>query len=280
MLFIRNKTDSAFIKLVKNESGFKQLRLKAYTMSQVQTQFFLKDSAVKSFGKRTTYLVTTDQLIGLAAKPWSRQRPVDEARVAEIADGIATEKDVTGVLAMAWHPTENLVVYDGQHRWKALVTTRVPVRVFVEILWDVSEEEIIHAFKQVNNCMPVSELYTSVSPVEVRQDIELYVRELCETYPEFVSSKKPNRPNFNRDLLTDELFRLWNTEFQQKQSIARMVYELEKLNNDYEQDECSVPKTIARKHPKIFEKCAKHKFWLFAETGHINVNHLASKLPL
>ena len=249
-------------------------------MSQVQTQFFLKDATVKTFGKKTTYLVTTEKLIGLAAKPWSRQRPVDEARVAEIAAGIEAEKDVSGIILMAWHPAESLIVYDGQHRWKALVTTKTPVQVFVEILWDVTEDEIIHAFKQVNNSMPVSELYTNVSSSEVREVIEFYVRELCETYKDFVSTKKPNRPNFNRDLLTDELFRIWNNEFQQKVSIHRMVSELETLNNEYDSNECSVPRTIARKHPKIFEKCAKHKFWLFAESGHINVDHLATKLSV
>ena len=151
-------------------------------MSAAIFQHYLKDFAVKTRGKRTTYLIPLTHLRGLEASKWSRQRPADDARVEEIRIGIAAAGDVTGVLCMAWHPTEKMIVYDGQHRWKALLSIDHPdLRVFVEVLWDATEEEIIAAVKTVNACVPVCELYLAPDGKDVRPDLHALITRIWGT---------------------------------------------------------------------------------------------------
>jgi len=245
-------------------------------MSAVLFQHYLKDHTVKTCGKRTTYLIPLDKLRGLEANKWSRQRPADEARVLEIRTGIETAGDVTGVLCMAWHPVEKMIVYDGQHRWQALLSIQNPdIRVFLEVLWDATEEEIVAAFKTVNACVPVSELYIAAEARDVRPEINELVLRICKQFPEFVSTAaKPNRPQFNRDALSQELYEIWSTTFDKERTIADIGKGLVLMNRTYHEDPASVPRLAARKHPRILDKCNAHRFWLFAESGHINRKHL------
>lgn len=249
-------------------------------MSAAIFQHYLKEFTVKTCGKRTTYLVPLTHLRGLEASKWSRQRPADDARVEEIRAGIESTGDVTGVLCMAWHPTEKMIVYDGQHRWKALLSIdRSDLRVFVEVLWDAAEEEIIAAFKTVNACVPVSELYFAPDARDVRPDIHELITRICQKFPDFVSTAaKPNRPQFNRDALAQEIYELWSDTFAKEQTVASIEKGLVTLNRTYHEDLGSYPRLASRKHPRIAEKCEKHRFWLFAESGHINRKHLAELL--
>jgi hypothetical protein len=251
-------------------------------MSSVLFQHFLKDFEKKTAGKRTTYLIPIEKLRGLGACNWSRQRPADEARVLEIRRGIEASGDVSGILCMAWHPTEKLIVYDGQHRWKALLSIESSnIKVFVEILWDSTEDEIVAAFKTVNACVPVSELYLSAEATDVRPEINDIIVRICKNFPEFVSTAaKPNRPQFNRDVLAQELYEIWSDTFEKQQSIRAIEKGLMTLNRKYHEDPLSYPRTIVRKNPRIYEKCDKHRFWLFAESGHINRNHLVAMMSI
>lgn len=249
-------------------------------MTQVICQAFLKNWTTKTCGKRTTYLVDLDTLRNLGANKWSMQRPADDARVTEIRAGIAGAGDVGGILCMAWHPAEKLVVYDGQHRWKALLGIETSdIKVFVEVMWDATEEEIVAAFKTANACVPVSELYLDAEAKDVRPEIADLVVRICNKFRDFVSTvKKPNRPQFNRDGLTDELYDIWSTTFEKKRTIAEIGTALAKMNQKYHEDPLSSPRTLTKKNPRIVEKCEKHRFWLFAESGHINRDHLRAIL--
>jgi hypothetical protein len=243
-------------------------------------QAFLKNFAKKTSGTRTTYLVNLETLRNVGAKKWSLQRPADEARVAEIRSGIETCGDVSGILCMAWHPKENLIVYDGQHRWQALLgIDNTEIQVFVEIMWDCTEDAIVAAFKTANACVPVSELYLCQEAKDVRPDIGEVVTKLCQKFPDFVSTaKKPNRPQFNRDVLTQELYEIWSDTFEKEKTISEIYTGLGALNRKYHADPVSYPRTVVKKFPRIVEKCEKHGFWLFAESGHINRDHLRAVL--
>lgn len=243
-------------------------------------QHYLKDDAVKTCGKRTTYLVPLDKLRGLGASKWSMQRPADDARVLEIRTGIETAGDVTGVLCMAWHPIEKMIVYDGQHRWQALLSIQnSDIRVFVEVLWDATEEEIVAAFKTVNACVPVSELYLCPEAKDVRPEIKDLVTRINTQFPAFASpAKNPHRPHFNIHNLEQELYEIWSTTFDRKRTIADIGRGLVALNRRYQDDLTSCPRAVAKNHSKIIEKCEKYKFWLFAESGHINRDHLRAVL--
>lgn len=255
-------------------------------MAESIYKYTLENYKIKVCGKRSTYLVPLQLLGMIGAKPWSRQRPVDEERVAAIGADIEESKDVSGIISLAWHPSENLVVYDGQHRWTALkhihhINKELDIRVFIEIIWEATEADIVKAFKTINQSVSVAELYLdpAADTEYVKVEIQEFVAMTAKQFSDFVSiSNKPNRPNFNRDLLTNELYKIWSDILEKKVPFNDIVVAIMKVNKEYHANPLSSPRTAVKKNMKTYEKCEKANFWLFAETGHINVDHLKAKL--
>jgi hypothetical protein len=260
-------------------------------MSQSLIQRTLEDHKVRTTPHRSTYILPLFILKDLGITRWSRQRPPAPERVEEIATWIREHQDVVGTISLAWHPTERLVCYDGQHRLDALfqqVETQacasqthpspMDMTVLVEIMWDTTELAIMAAFQTINRAVPVSELYTDPHDVvhSIKGEIADYVAGLAITYKPFLStSAKPTRPNFNRDVLSDELFHLWRYDLQEAVPFQRIIGALTRLNEMYDTEEWSVPrlKTV-KKYPGIHKKCSAHKFWIFAETGKVPLDSL------
>ena len=249
------------------------------TMSQSLVQRTLEDHKVRQTPHRSTYILPIFILKELGITRWSRQRPPAPERVEEIAAWIREHQDVVGTISLAWHPMERLVCYDGQHRFHALSQQEnVDITVLVEIMWDTTELAIMAAFQTINRAVPVSELYTDQQDAlhVIKGEISDYVAGLATTYKAFLStSAKPCRPNFNRDQLTEDLFHMWRDEFEEAVPFHKIVEALTRLNKSYDEDEDSIPKERTRKKfPAMYKKCSAHKFWLFAETGHLVVEDL------
>jgi len=264
-------------------------------MSQSLIQRTLEDHKVRQTPHRITYVLPLFILKELGITRWSRQRPPAPERVKEIAAWIREHQDVVGTISLAWHPTERLVCYDGQHRLDALfqqVETQacasqthpspMEMTVLVEIMWDTTEMTIMAAFQTINRAVPVSELYTDPHDVvhSIKGEIADYVAGLAITYKPFLStSAKPCRPNFNRDRLTEDLFHMWRDDLQEAVPFQRIIGALTRLNEMYDTEEWSVPrlKTV-KKYPGIHKKCSAHKFWIFAEYGRLPVEELKRRL--
>jgi hypothetical protein len=248
------------------------------TMSQSLVQRTLEDHKVRQTPHRSTYILPIFILKELGITRWSRQRPPAPERVEEIAAWIREHQDVVGTISLAWHPTERLVCYDGQHRFHALSQQEnVDITVLVEIMWDTTELAIMAAFQTINRAVPVSELYTDPHDVlhSIKGEISDYVAGLATTYKPFLStSAKPTRPNFNRDILSEELFHLWRDDLQEVVPFQRIIGALTQLNETYDKVEHSLPRLKTRKFPGIHKKCSAHKFWLFAETGKVPLDSL------
>ena len=248
-------------------------------MSQSLLQRTLEDHKVRQTPTRATYILPIFILKELGISRWSRQRPPAPERVEEIATWIREHQDVVGSISLAWHPTERLVCYDGQHRLQALFQQEnVDMMVLTEIMWDTTELAIVEAFRTINRAVPVSELYTDPQDVlhSIKGEISDYVTGLATTYKPFLStSAKPCRPNFNRDVLSDELFHLWRYDLQEAVPFQRIITGLTQLNKTYDEDMESIPRTrTVKKFPAIYKKCSAHKFWLFAEVGRLVVDDL------
>ena len=248
-------------------------------MSQSLLQNAISEYSVRTTPTRITYSIPLFILKELGISRWSRQRPPAPERVEEIAAWIHENSDVIGTISLAWHPTERLVCYDGQHRLQALFQQEnMEMTALVEIMWDTTELAIMAAFKTINRAVPVSELYTDPHDVlhSVKGEISDYVAGLATTYKPFLStSAKPCRPNFNRDRLSEELFHLWRDDLQEAVPFQRIVAALTRLNETYDEDEDSIPKErTLKKFPAIHKKCSAHKFWLFAEVGRLVVEDL------
>ena len=259
-------------------------------MSQSLLQRTLEDYKVRQTATRITYVLPLFVLKELGITRWSRQRPPAPERVEEIAAWIREHNDVVGIISLAWHPTERLVCYDGQHRLQALCgdtsrphtplprsEIREDMTVLVEIMWDATELSIVEAFRTINRAVPVSELYTDPHDVlhSVKGEISDYVTSLATTYKPFLStSAKPCRPNFNRDALGEALYHLWRDELQEAVPFQRIITGLTRLNESYDKDEHSIPRLRTHKFPAIHKKCSAHQFWLFAETGRVPLEGL------
>lgn len=259
-------------------------------MSQSLLQRTLEDHKIRQTPTRATYVLPLFILKELGITRWSRQRPPSPERVEEIAIWICEHQDVVGVISLAWHPTERLVCYDGQHRFQALIQqvethacasqthpSPMDMTVLVEIMWDTTELAIMAAFQTINRAVPVSELYTDPHDVlhSVKGEIADYVTGLATTYKPFLStSAKPCRPNFNRDALGEALYHLWRDELHEAVPFQRIIAGLTRLNEMYDKDEHSVPRIRTAKFHGIHKKCSAHQFWLMAETGHLPVDGL------
>ena len=257
--------------------------LRVPTMSQSLLQRTLEEYKVRQTPYRSSYVLSALILKELGITRWSRQRPPAPERVEEIAAWIREHQDVVGTISLAWHPTERLVCYDGQHRLDALFKQEhVDMTVLVEIMWDTTELAIMAAFQTINRAVPVSELYTDPHDAihSIKGEISDYVTTLATTYKPFLSaSAKPTRPNFNRDVLSDELFHLWRHDLQEAVPFQRIIGALTRLNEMYDTEEHSLPrlKTV-KKYPGIHKKCSAHKFWIFAEYGRLPVEELKRRL--
>ncbi len=276
---------------IKIDPSLALLRSQRHRMSQSLLQRTLEEYKIRQTPHRSSYVLSAFILKELGITRWSRQRPPAQERVEEITAWIREHQDVVGTISLAWHPTERLVCYDGQHRLHALFqqvetqacasqthTSPMDITALVDIMWDTTELAIMAAFQTINRAVPVSELYTDPQDTlhSIKGEISDYVASLATTYKPFLStSAKPCRPNFNRDGLTESLFSLWRDDLQEAVPFQRIIGALTRLNKTYDEDEDSIPKErTLKKFPAIHRKCSAHKFWLFAETGRLCVDDL------
>jgi len=142
---------------------------------------------------------------------WRRNRPPDMIRVNEIAADISSRGMCDGELSIAIHPSLGCVCYDGSHRLEAsrICFPRNGLRVRIWIVTD--ESEIEKEFIRINRGVPVPELYFSNEETDIFLKIclETFIREKIlndSRIREHIStSRNPKRPNFNKDVLMEQL---------------------------------------------------------------------------
>ena len=197
----------------------------------------------------------------LDVKQWKFNRPPDLSRLDEKRSWMAEFKRMDGLLNLAYISGEGLVCFEGNHRRLAL--DGLDIIVLVDILWDVSDEIVVHEFRRLNKSICVPNLYVSENHHAVRESVEKAVREFRKKYPSMEStSGRPQRPNFNRDKLTDELFRAHK---ELGISIEDLMLKLNSLNETLKLSDKS------KLSDSIKQKCEKSGLWLFAWTSTINI---------
>ena len=155
------------------------------------------------------YLVRGNELYS-ATSIWKYNRPVNVSRVYEIEKTIETGTYVDNIIYIAELVNEDksvsYVCYDGNHRREAHRNS--PDFVLVNVLFNSSDEEIKNRFYVLNQSNPVPELYLENGDNQSLRDIvEDCVERIITRFPKNVStSRRPQRPNFNRDHLIDELY--------------------------------------------------------------------------
>lgn len=224
-------------------------------------QEFLKPYRVLS---TNIYAIPPETFQKLDIKTWKYNRPPTESRISEIREWNIQFNRMDGVLNLAYIPGEGLVCFEGNHRRLAL--RDLPITVFADILWDVNDEIVMHEFRRINKSVSVPELYVVETQHNLKCEIENYVSDFRKKYKSHeVTTANPQRPNFNRDGLTDQITRL------QKETgltINELAVKLETLN------EKNKAGSRTNMSAKLIEKCSKSGLWLFASSTVISSKDL------
>lgn len=221
-------------------------------------QAFLKPFAIE--GVSSMYLVPPHEFSELPIRRWKFNRPADETRVQEIREWIMKSNRVDGIIYLACVDHE-LVCYDSNHRREAIRGLHGIDNIFVHVLWNVTDDDVKGEFIRLNKAVSVPELYV-VEDYHVQLDeLRKMVDDFCTAYPSMrVSSKHPQRPNFTRDMVTDEFYRVMK---EQKISVSELVEYIAKRNQELSMNDKS------KLRERVIQKCEQSGLWLFAWSSKI-----------
>ena len=210
------------------------------------------------------YAIPMEKYKTLDVKQWKFNRPPDMTRIPEIRDWMSQFRRMDVVLNLAYISGEGLVCFEGNHRRLALEGLDIPV--LVDIVWDATDETINHEFRRLNKAVSVPDLYVADTPATLRVELEDAVADFRKKYSSMESnSGRPQRPNYNRDKLTDEFTRLHKELVIPVEELMTRMY---RLNDVYS------TKDKSKLTDKIRQKCEASGLWLFAWSSSISAKDL------
>ena len=215
-------------------------------------------------GSHHVYWVPIKLFNELPITLWKFNRPPDKDRVEEIREYMKTSKRADGLIYLACINNQ-LVCYESNHRREALKEGMPDdmAQILVDVLWDATDDIVKEEFFRLNRAVSVPELYMGNYVGEPADVVMAAVEAFCKKYQAMKSpSSRPQRPNFNRDVFTDEVIRLTKN---MRIPVAELMERLERLNVEMS---TRPPKGLT---PSIVEKCNKHKLWLFAWGSHLHL---------
>lgn len=164
--------------------------------------------------------------------------------------------------------TRQYVCYDGNNRRMAL--NNLPERnVYVQVMFNASEREIIDRFHNLNLSNPVPNLYLDKNidnKFILKNTINETVEYLCSEYSNMLkTSIYCKRPHFNRSLITTRLYNRFDEEEKYDITSEELIRQIEDLNELYKHK----PYAFFKRTPKdnitesIMNKCSTHNCYIF-----------------
>jgi hypothetical protein len=206
-------------------------------------------------GKHTVYWMPHTTFAKLKIKMWKYNRPLDEERVREIRQWIDESKRVDGQIYLACIDGE-LVCYESNHRREALNGVEGVHLIIVDILWDATDEDVKKEFQRLNKAVSVPELYVADVPTVSEAELRPVVEEFCDRFKSHrSSSNRCNKPNFIRDNVMDQFYRLCNElQIGPRELMERIArYNTTLLTRDK-----------SKLSPTVIKKCTESGLWIFA----------------
>jgi hypothetical protein len=232
-------------------------------------QKFLKDNATGGpHGTHEVYWVPVKIFNDLPITPWKHNRPSDPERVVEIREFMKESKRVDGLIYLACI-NHHLVCYESNHRREAL-REGMPTdmaQILVDVMWDATDDTVKSEFFRLNKAVSVPDLFVDTSSADSVSSVLAAVDVFCAKYPRLRSpSGRCQRPNYNRDNLTQEFVRLMKElHIPAEELLAR----LERLNARMSQF------PTHRLSDSVVAKCRSSGLWLFAGSPVLNAKDLA-----
>lgn len=184
---------------------------------------------------KNLYIVNISEIIN--SVNWSRNRPPDMIRVEEIKNYFSENNlnTVPGIVSV-FEKNNQFYIYDGSHRFEAskilFKDSNVNMLILLSILRPFSEQEIIEDFQTINYARSIPQLYIEQNIDETKRDFcEKIADKLSKKFPKFVSTKKPNAPNFNRDMLI-EFISDFDIDFKDHQKMFKLLMELNDISKE------------------------------------------------
>lgn len=229
-------------------------------MNYLQT--YLKDNAIGGdHGSHSVYWIPLNIFNQLPIKRWKFNRPPDVERISEIHDFMKVSGRMDGVIYLAFCDNE-LVCYESNHRREALKGLDNVADILVDIIWNVTDDIIKEEFIRLNKAVSVPELYIDKNIEIDLNNLRKAVDDFCSLYKSHkVTSGRPNRPNFNRDNLTDDFYSIMKDT---KMSLDEFLLKLTEHNKKL------LLKDKSKLSEKIIEKCSASGLWLFAWNPRLN----------
>lgn len=217
---------------------------------------------------------------------WEHNRPPDAVRYKELAEKVFYNKTTldTFILYVALDESNQLKIVDGMHRYSALkemsqdqnksfscCNTRFAVPketifsqfILMSIRLYPSKGELVDWFQNLNNIIPVPELYIHDHSKQKRNIVEEIVKEWTYRFSNHFtkggSQKAYRRPNMNVDIFRDVLSELYDKN-KPDTTIEEFSSCLYRLNDTLKAQEHWKNKTITA---SMIEKCNKSGCFLF-----------------
>jgi hypothetical protein len=152
------------------------------------------------------------------------------------------------------------VCYDGNHRREAFHKSNLKddQAIIIDVICNAETEDVFESFNAINKSVPVPALYLEEHNPQIMDEIRTLSRKYAETYKPFLStSSNCHAPNFNRDSLEDQLFKIWQ-DYSGEVSVNQSSEALVELNQRYARGEFP-----AKLNGTVTTKCTKYGFWLF-----------------
>jgi len=207
---------------------------------------------------------------------WEHNRPPDAIRYKELAEKVFYNKTTldTFILYVAFDESNQLKVVDGMHRFSALKeisassssasslassSASSSAYIMLSIRLYPTKGELVDWFQNLNNIIPVPELYIHDHSKQKRDTIEEIVKEWTTRYNSHFTSKKTyRRPNMNVDAFRDLLSELYDK--QTPDTITEFSSRLLGFNEALKTQDHWKNKTI---RASMLEKCNKSGCFLF-----------------
>ncbi len=207
------------------------------------------------------------KLIAPFCKKWSRNRNADSERVKEMIEFYNKGGYIPRMIHLAEIDEEGMVCYDGNHRKEVFNECMdESMLCIVDVMFNTTQNEVYKAFNNINKSVQLPAMYideVNETRKNVKSDIIKLVKHFETKYKPFLStSSRCHAPNFNRDVLTDNIYEIYKS-FGTAISIEQIGKLLNILNAEYSNERICRPHSSYKE--SVIEKCKKHNMWLFLE---------------
>ena len=234
-------------------------------METILRDFLTKNASGGPHGSHYVYWVPIAVFNQLPVVLWKHNRPPDPERVAEIRQYVSESKRADGMIYLAC-VNQQLVCYESNHRREALKGLAGIADVLVDVLWSATDEMVKQEFFRLNKAVSVPDLYVDNSTEESVSSVLSAVDSFCARYPKLRSpSGRPNRPNYNRDVFTQEFIRVMK---EIRVPANELLNRLDRLNAEMS----TRPRN--KLTANVGQKCEAAGLWLFAWSPVLNASEL------